>query len=432
MLERETDLIIQLLTERTIGQKESITLKDLLGTAVPKNIKRYVQCEVIGWLLTDFRSAPALSHISGQSRTSRVIVESMVQPLAMEYVFTRTEFLSTLENGVHFLENYLCRPHWTLEEFVFDRQDRVSADLLATKLTYLTDYAYLCDLIAAAVRRKGWKDIQRSDFRALVARIDQEVTKNHSARELTQLVKPIYDFLFLEDARPDRAIPCKALLVFFQDKDLKGPKELLERRIQMHAEISLSELGKIMAETASGDSSPAPETNPATVESTDPPNSIPGEQVDSADTVVEGSATEIPEPTVPSPGPPPDGTTDIQQQPRQNPESAFSPSRPMANPVLSLTFAGLKETRQNRILPEISTLISQDQRDRFLKAVFKKDDAYFSGVMTALNKTHSWKEASLYLNQLYEINSLDPYADVVVEFTNVIHRRYESSGNHPE
>jgi hypothetical protein len=36
----------------------------------------------------------------------------------------------------------------------------------------------------------------------------------------------------------------------------------------------------------------------------------------------------------------------------------------------------------------------------------------------------TWKEASAYLQQIYEINDLDPYAEDVVEFTDTIHQRY--------
>ena len=40
MLEKETDLILQLLTERTIGPRDGIALKEVLGSTIPKNIKK--------------------------------------------------------------------------------------------------------------------------------------------------------------------------------------------------------------------------------------------------------------------------------------------------------------------------------------------------------------------------------------------------------
>jgi len=72
-------------------------------------------------------------------------------------------------------------------------------------------------------------------------------------------------------------------------------------------------------------------------------------------------------------------------------------------------------------------MLSGEQHDIFVKKLFADDHAYFSKVMTALNGMESWKVASLYLSNFYDSNGLDPYADEVIEFTDIVHQRFTSA-----
>jgi hypothetical protein len=469
MLEKETDLILQLLTEQTIGTQESITLNQAQGSAIPKNIKRYLRCEVVRWLALDLHSTPSFSHIPAGTKTSRVVTETLLHSLAREYVFTREEFLVTLENAVHFLENFLCRPQWTLEHFMFEDDERVASRKLLAKLDYLIDYWYFPGLIERTVRKNGWIEIHRDGFRALVARIDDQVVKQHNARELALLAKPIYDFLFLEDAPMDRAIPIKPLLVFFEDKKMRILREYIERvaEIRGHTELSLSELGEIIeklyvGDVGKSDAHPLPPVEHQAAAASGLTDFVDSPLVvtDSDGHAGKGSGTieETPnrlieedsfEPTVPvHGGREEDPSTATLESENASPATEASPTidRAKTNITLSLTYAGLKETQESQPLPlqtrpngeggrglaDLQSLITEEQRDRFISKVFNRDDAYYAETIDALNKTQAWKEASLYLNELYQRSGLDPYADEVIEFTDAIHRRYSAEANNPQ
>ena len=439
MLEQETDLILQLLTERTIGQQDTIPLKDVFGSPIPKNVKKYFQCEVVRWLSSDLRSTPSFSRIPPNAKNASAIMESMLQSLAPEYTFDRKEFISTLENAVHFLENYLCRPHWTLEHFLFEKEEQISVDSMEPNLEYFTDYSYLRDLIGRAVRLRGRTEIHRADFRSLIEKIDEQVVTAHSPYEMALLTKPIYDFLCLEEATVDRVIPLKPILVFFDDKKMKTVKEYIEHSANARgqSDLSLAGLGRILDSHFAGVShleeelpsvTPQEAINKITI-----PQPSPSELRDDID-----AGEEIPETVIPDerllPGE--DSLADesepvVPTVPEQTTPPAESP-RQKTNPTLSLTFAGLKETQQARPLPDISSIITQEQKDRFHEKMFKNDDAYYAGIIAALNRTPTWKEASRYLNVLYQTNGLDPFAEEVVEFTDVIHSRYNPPEANPE
>jgi hypothetical protein len=442
MLERETDLILQLLTERSIGARESIALHQVQDSAIPKNIRRYLQCEVVRWLSADMRGTPAFSHIPTNTKTSRSVLGSLLQSLAQEYVFSREEFLVTLENAVHFLENYLCRPQWTLDHFVFENEEQVSAETLFAKLEYLIDYSYFRDLIERTVRRQEWNVIDRDAFRALVARFDDQIVKQHTARELAMLAKPIYDFLSLEESSMDQPIPLKPLLLFFDDKRMRILKEYIERvaEIRRRGELSLSELGEIVEKLHISGNTSMPlaveqEAGAASSESPELPSSPASENVMQEESPTTSIEEKPPEQGAPLQAVEEANVSPLASQSADTSEDEHSPrlNNPgRANPMLSLTYAGLKETQEARPLPDLQTLIAGEQRGRFIKNVFKDDEPLYTGVLTALNEKLTWKEASVYLDEQYQISSLDPFDDDVIEFTDAIHRRYTAEAGGAE
>jgi hypothetical protein len=134
-----------------------------------------------------------------------------------------------------------------------------------------------------------------------------------------------------------------------------------------------------------------------------------------------------PEQAPPEPNPPP---APVQEEPESS-RGEQETAREKQNIPLSLTFAGLKKPSEEPQLPDLNTMIPDDQRQRFIRKVFRRDEKYYMGIIAALNKTRNWKEASHYLNKLYQVNRFDPFAKEIVEFTDAIQKRYEPTGKHP-
>ena len=77
---------------------------------------------------------------------------------------------------------------------------------------------------------------------------------------------------------------------------------------------------------------------------------------------------------------------------------------------------------------DLRKMIGERERQRFVKHVFQRDQAYFYGVIATLNTFWTWKEAAAYLQQVYSVNRLDPFDKDVVAFTDLIHRRFAVGG----
>ncbi len=256
------------------------------------------------------------------------MAQTLILSLTDAYQFSRREFLDTLDLAVHFVANYLCRPQWTLVNFLFDRTPRMSVASLSQGLAYVADYRYLGELLVRSLQRREQHEIGREEFQILLGRIDEEVVRLHSARELAALTRPLFTFFQTPGNHPGGAIPVEALLVFFDDKRLHALKDYLRGmchlRTQTH--VTFDELARLIEDLYSGKS----------LATADQPSS-PGDG--------------------PSPVPAGAPTETAAEAPPAAPARERAPSGPghqKANIALSLTFAGLQESVAPRtVLPEI-------------------------------------------------------------------------------
>jgi hypothetical protein len=82
-----------------------------------------------------------------------------------------------------------------------------------------------------------------------------------------------------------------------------------------------------------------------------------------------------------------------------------------------------QEPKQPTLHP-LELLIEEDERKRFVRKLFNGDAAYFEVVVQTLNKINSWKEASLYLDEIFLVNGVDPYSTDSIHFTDKVYTRF--------
>jgi hypothetical protein len=342
------------------------------------------------------------------------------------YNFPREEFLPLLENAIHFLTNYLCRPQWTIENFVFESGGSMSAQDVVAKLDCTVDYAYFRTLIQKILKRRETREISTEEFRTMLIRIDDQIVKQHNARELALLAKPIFDFLLLRDTPPDVSIPLKPILVFFEDKKMTILRDYIESicLIRRRTEITLDELTTLVEDLYIGQGdTPAPiprageQEEPKTAE-TETGGTEGEEEPPESETPSPADVLQRYEPTIELQAPSifgfvteePDGRDDrpLQEEPRlpESYERLFAGSEPRAG------------------LIDLRVIIHGHDRSRFVKRLFDRNEDRYEDVISSLNNCETWRDASFHLNTLYTTNGLDPFDPDVVEFTDAIHRRY--------
>jgi len=73
---------------------------------------------------------------------------------------------------------------------------------------------------------------------------------------------------------------------------------------------------------------------------------------------------------------------------------------------------------------DLRALIDARKRKRFLKKVFKKDEAHFDASIDTLNAMTSWKEASVFIDEIFIMNDVDPFSKDAIRFTDLVYSRF--------
>ena len=262
-----------------------------MGADIPSGVKTFFKAELRRKVEGDLRKSPWFTGVRQNDAAAARVAQTLIGSLTDAYRFTRQEFLDTLDLAVHFVANYLCRPQWTLENFLFDRAPRITLAELAEGLTFVADFRYLGEIAMRSLQRRGQNEIGREEFQALVQNIDEQVVRQHNARELASLTRPLFAFFQIGGTQADGAIPVEALLVFFEDKRLRLLKEYVRGicHLRNRTHVTCEELTNLIedlfagkpgaytdpssppAEEPPGPSASAPETVPAEPEAPAPP-----------------------------------------------------------------------------------------------------------------------------------------------------------------
>lgn len=247
MFEQELENIQKITANNTIGNTQSIALKTILESNIPANIKSFYRGEV-EWMLYKERQIERRStKFNYLQHDARLLQEQMDILLVYHYTFTREEFLKILDKCAHFLFNYLCRPQWTLESFLYEETNSMNLKELALKFRYCSDYPYYWTILDKYLIGKNKNELERDETVRLLRRIDAEIVNTHSAEDMAKMTNPFYEFIgfvhqnSLNGGRGD--LPTRALIYFFEDKKLNAVSQhLLKLREQGKQSLLHSEL----------------------------------------------------------------------------------------------------------------------------------------------------------------------------------------------
>jgi hypothetical protein len=435
----DSDAILQVLLARTIGMRDTIRVSEVLGSTIPRGVKVYVRADVERRLAAEVERSDHISRI-GQSAFEAAHLRGLyVRHAADAYLLRRDEYTALLENAVRFTENYLCRPRWTLRSFLFHDAPTLPAPTLLARLEWIPEYAYLPQLLARVITDRKLNGLSDAACSELIAKIDDAVVREHRPRELARLTSPIFSFYLLSADPGSNSIPLRPLLVFFEDKGLLGLREHLQGVCHMRnrTDISLGELEEL-TEDFFGEQPPLPQTEP--VPEPEPPHE---EEIPPANGPAEGVAAlpAIAEPVPVAPEPTPgvpestssvpestpnvtEPTSGVTESTSDIPESTRADNEPVGEP------SG-EELPPPAPSVELQSMISEDQRKRFISVLCDKDEVFYELIVARLDEIPTWIEASAYIRELFEINSIDPFHHVAVMFTDIVQRRFPPDGTLP-
>ncbi len=382
MYEKEIDRLNKLTLIRTIGSAERISLKEVLAAEIPLQLRNMIRVDVEQKLQDELRNNFVNSRFDFSHPEVISLQNRMNSILVLNYSFNRHEYLELVHDAIHLLLNFLMRPQWTLRSFIFDNTTQVSSDAIIKALRNFSGYEYLRDLIVRIIQEKNIKLMTIDEFQSLIWKCDREFIRRKDGYQLAQITLPIYDFINYGNRETKSTVATKGLIKLFEDKGMRKVVDRLQIELQRNVnEISFDELCILLEDlrkTYDGfEFENTLQKIPAEIVATVPHKESPvvNITIDESEMVVKN-----------------DSTSD----------------HPSAKPQL----------------PPLEKFFDDEERKRFIKKIFRKNEKDFSDAITDINNMSSWKEASKYVDEIYILNEVDLYSPEATLFTEITYNRF--------
>lgn len=390
---------------KTIGGADSIELRKFLTADIHPAIKAYFKNEVERMLQQE-RLLELRSKKFSYSLPETVSLQKQIDlVLINRYEFDQTEFEALLDQAVHFHFNYLCRPQWTLQNFVFERKRKIKSNELLRKMRYCVAYSYFPKIIQRYLNTKGLAEVTYEEFKMLIKKVDDAVTGDYSAKELASLMRTMLSFVVAgiphsSNLLTGPSIPINAAIVFFEDKnrlDIMSRLEF-ERDENEVSQLSIDQLSGIIQSVLG-------------IEELEAEQEV-TKLVDHAENLSDSAVEKITPTLIPQPYPPP-----IATQEKKTPEPELVSEKTSQSP---------RKKKKERI-HHVSIKFTKTEQKAFVKKLFGKNEEDFHQAIDLLSRTREWNDASLIMDQIFVQNNIDPFSKEAILFTD---RIYESF--HPE
>jgi hypothetical protein len=433
IFESEIEAIMHSIRARTIGESESITLRQVLESDIHPGIKAYFRAEVEK-LLQKEREKEVRSKKFPYALPEVMRLQEQIDLLLKHYYeFDQKDFQALLDEAVHFQFNYLCRPQFTLMNFLFENRRRVPVTEIERKLNYCVEYTYYREIIRRYIVDRGLAKMTYEEFQSLLDHIDREVVSRHTSWELARMLTALHRFVdaglstaHKPDGQP--TLPINAVIVFFEDKKLLDIKTRLEHERDQHnvQEISIQELAHVIEKVRTANEDAVAEID---------------ERPRRPSRLRRKAAAAEPAPESTRESAPKEPRLRVVEQEQELFQPATTPARGDGQPLPAPADQSVGETsvqnempRQREEKPEegIHTIFTRSEQKQFVKKIFRKDEIAFREALDTLNLITSWEEATHYLDRLFVANDVNPFSEEAIEFTDKVyawfHPREQQTG----
>jgi hypothetical protein len=409
IFETEIESIIHAVHMKTIGEDDGIVLKKILSAGIHPAIKAYFKAEVEKILLKERGLEYRSKKFSYALPEVRSLEEQIDLLLVQNYHFSQEEFESLLDESVHFQFNYLCRPQWTLLNFIIGEHRRVTSESIEKRLRYCVDYTYFPELIKRYMVDHGLAEVTYEEFKSLTEKIDREVVARHSSLELAHMTRALFDFVESGKMTPhvefeQQTLSMNAAIVFYGDKNLPDICARLEFERDQNNVVfmTLDRLADLIEIVRTGNEE-------ATAHVSEPP-------------AVQSDTQQ--------PGEEQHSTIEYVRTGSEHERSQSDPEKFQQQKTSVLVFGENDEqylaSTPSAKQKEILDLFSPEEFTAIVKKLFAGDEPAFRGAIAEISLLRTWEHVAQYLDKLFLVNQIDPFHADAVRFTDKLYAHFHS------
>ncbi|MGD1044456.1 MAG: hypothetical protein ABR936_03890 [Bacteroidota bacterium] len=412
IFEAEIESIIHAVHIKTIGEDDGIVLKKILSARIHPAVKAYFKAEVEKTLGQERGLEYRSKKFSYSLPEVRSLEEQIDLLLVQNYHFSLQEFESLLDESVHFQFNYLCRPQWTLLNFIVGEQRRVASETIEKRLKYCVDYTYFPELIKRYIANHGLAEVTYEEFKSLIEKIDHEVVAQHSSLELAHMTRALFDFVESGKMVPQvefeqQTLPINAAIVFFEDKNVLEICARLESERDRNRllQITADRLADIIEVVRTGN-----EDATAQVSASPMIPSGATRQVNEKESIIIVDGAGLVQEAI-------DGA--------QAAEKSIQPKTPLL--VFGENDEKYLASTPSAKQKEILDLFPDEEFAVIVRKLFANDEPAFRGAITEISLLRTWEQVAQYLDKLFLVNQTDPFSAEAVGFTDKLYAHFYSS-----
>jgi hypothetical protein len=399
MFEKEISSYAFNIAKRYTGEK--VSLHALLeDTDLPENFKKFAEAEVDEIIDDEEFTKSKTGKLDLSSPEIQTLFKEIRYAIKNSFEFTREDFLDLADKASKFLFNYVIRPRWTLEKFLFKGEHEISKSNFYRAERFLGDYPYYGQGIVEYMEFQNKDSMELEGWKKLHAKIDEHLIASlpANAESMTGALLRLFSF-----SSGYSKIPIDALVLFFRDK---SADEIIDR-IEFAKEVKGFQ-------------------------------SLDSRDIES---ILQAQSKEMLK-TVELLGPAMDSSKDYQSYERRAAAERHNKGKDEPTEIEekkgSQEKKGMPDQQMPLELPRIEsvvkppsvrTVLKAKDETKIIKKIFGGSRSLYHIAVHKLDESPDWRSASKIVEGIFIDNKVDPFSKYAVAFTDAISKRFNHGAN---
>jgi hypothetical protein len=411
MFEKEISGYAFNITKRYTGER--VKLSTLISDVeLPEDFKKFAEAEVEELMDQEKLGESRTGKFDLSSPDIQALFKEVRHILKNSHEFSREEFLELADKASKFVFNYVIRPRWTLEKFLFKGEQQIGRSSIAKVSRFFNCYSYYPKGITEYLDFHGKSELDIETWRRLHSKIDEHLLSTLPAK-LNSLTSPM--FKLFEFSSGAEKVPSDAMVLFFRDKSATDIVDRIEfaKDVKSIRSLDVMTLAMIL-EASSREVSQNIAVLPASEEPPKEFRSFERQKVTHPLRPEESAPLKASEVTNESPAPPPSAE-------HGKPAAAPKPE-PLTPP----------EERRGATAASVRTLMSAKLEEKIVKKIFHGSKSGYQIAVHRIDESMDWRGAAKIVEGIFIDNDVDPFSKYAVAFTDAVNAKFRSTRSSAE
>ncbi len=247
MFEREIKFIYDFNLNKVNKLGPYFTFEELQNSGIHPAILHYISAE-IDFLIFDDRQKLLKNSVfdySGENINSLFI--KINEEIKKSKRFSLDYISKLILRSISFTINFLVRPKWTLNKFIFDDYDHKTAVEVKQILNYIYYYKYLNKILIAYIDTKKLLSINSSEFAQITNKIERLGIETYLNVIINDALKAMGEFFNIGEIQKNK-VPITAFKYFLSEKELGVHINKIDENFPKDesSKVSIAELKKVL------------------------------------------------------------------------------------------------------------------------------------------------------------------------------------------